>query len=489
MKRKKLFFSNSICLLAACLAGVAHAAAPDAQTLPEPVAAALAQARIGAESVSFLVADVDGKTAPRLSHRADAVMNPASVMKLVTTVAGLDLLGPAYVWRTPVWLDGTVSGAVFKGNLVLQGQGDPKLVAERLWLLLARLQAQGIRRIEGDIVLDRSAFALTDTHPAEFDGEPFRPYNVAPDALAINFKSLAITFWPDPANRVARISYDLPLAGVALPSQVPLADAALPCGDYRAALKADFADPLRVRFAGAYPPACGEKTWPVAYADPASFNARSIEGLWLALGGSLSGRVREARAPALPASFELSSAPLAEVIRDINKFSNNLMAQQLFLTLAWPAPGSDSAPGSMRLPATREQARLRVTQWWQQRVGAALPLTLDNGAGLSRQERITAQGLGQLLRLAWSSPFMPELLASLPIVGVDGTLRRSQARPGSAHLKSGSLRDVAARAGYVHLPGGQRLLLVAMINHPNALAARPVFEALLDWALRDNGGL
>lgn len=466
-----------------CLACVA------AQPLPESVATALARARIPLDAVSLLVADAQGQATPRLSHRPDATMNPASVIKLVTTFAALDLLGPAYVWRTPVWLDGRVRDGVLKGNLVIQGQGDPKLVPERLWRLLLQVQGAGVLKIDGDIVLDHSAFAAIENNAGDFDGEPFRPYNVAPDALLFNFKAVSLTFVPDMAANFARVSPDAPLWGVQIPATVPLSgDKTAACPDYRELLKADFSDPDRMVFAGTYPPGCGEKVWPVAYVDPKSFNARHIEALWRSLGGQLSGRVRDGLAPATAPTLEWLSPPLADVVRDINKFSNNVMMQQVFLTLALPLPTTSKTQTTGFTPVTREMARTVVQRWWQQRISATEPLVLDNGAGLSRRERISARGLLKLLQTAYVSPAMPELMSSLPIVGMDGTLKRSRASAGSAHLKTGSLRDVMALAGYVHTASGRRLGLVAIINHANAHNARPALDALLDWALSDNAG-
>jgi len=487
MPVKSMLPTRCLCL-ALALGSAAAFAQSRPTTLPEAVTTALARARVPLEAVSLLVVDADGKSAPRLSHRADAAMNPASVMKLVTTYAALDLLGPAYTWRTPVWLDGTVHDGVLKGNLSIAGQGDPKLVLERLWLLLRRVQGLGIRKIEGDIVLDRSAFAVPDASPADFDGEPLRPYNAAPDALLVNFRSLVMTFSPDPGAGVARIQYDPPLWGVLMPATVPLTSAKPGvCGDYRTALTADFSDPQAVRFAGSYAASCGEKVWPVAYADPKSYNARAIEGLWRSMGGQLSGRVRDGQAPATPASFELSSPPLADIIRDINKFSNNVMAQQLFLTLGRNAVGTTERPDVPAfLPATRENAQEAVRRWWHLRISPNDLPTLDNGSGLSRLERISAQGLARLLQVAYASPFMPELMSSLPIAGLDGTLKRSRTAPASAHLKTGSLRDVTALAGYVLTSSGKRLCLVAIANHANASAVRPAFDAVLEWAVSDN---
>jgi D-alanyl-D-alanine carboxypeptidase/D-alanyl-D-alanine-endopeptidase (penicillin-binding protein 4) len=472
-------FSLALLITWASVTGSAHP-----QALPSEVQAALGRAKISLDAVSLMVTSVDSKAPTRLSHRADAPMNPASVMKLLTTYAALDLLGPAYVWHTPVWLDGPVVDGTLQGNLVIQGQGDPKLVLERLWLLLRRVQSLGVQRIAGNIVLDRHAFEVPMGDPADFDGEPLRPYNARPDALLLNYKALVLTFTPDPLGTSARVQLDPPMAGVSWPTQVPLSTVA--CNDYRASLKADFSNPQMIRLAGSYPSTCGEKVWPVAYSDPASYNARALTSLWLGMGGQLSGKVVDGAAPLTPPTFEITSPTLAEVIRDINKFSNNVMAQQLFLTLGLPDMGV-SLPNRAPLigTATSESARAALKQWWQRRIHPQEVPTIDNGSGLSRQTRISAQQLAQLLQLAWASPVMPELLASLPVVGLDGTLKRSRASAATAHLKTGSLRDVTALAGVVHASSGKRYVLVAMVNHANAGAARPALDALIDWVARD----
>ena len=148
-----------------------------AQAIPAEIAAALGRAKVPLDALTLLVVDADGRAAPRLSHRSQVPVNPASVMKLVTTYAGLDLLGPAYTWTTPVFIEGAVREGTLYGDLIIKGQGDPKLVAERLWLLLRRVQGLGIEKIAGDIVLDRSAFETIEADPASFDSEPLRPYN------------------------------------------------------------------------------------------------------------------------------------------------------------------------------------------------------------------------------------------------------------------------------------------------------------------------
>ena len=462
---------------AACMAlGVA------AQNLPAEVEAALQRAGIAKEAVAIQVVEAQGRNLPRLSYRASVPVNPASVMKLVTTYAALDLLGPTFAWTTPVYVEGPVRSGVLHGNLVIKGQGDPKLVSERLWLLLRRVQGLGIKTIAGDIVLDRSAFETLEVDPAQFDGEPLRPYNAAPDALLLNFKAVVMTFVPDRNNNVAQLQMEPPLAGVQAPPNVALTNG--PCNDYRSSLKADFSDPLQIRFHGSYPASCGERVWPVAYADPKSFAARAVEGMWREMGGKLLGTVRDGKPESATGKpvFEVTSPALAEIIRDINKYSNNVMAQQLFLTLGLhgkPVLPTSGGGGGM---ATLATSRETVQRWWRAQVGDSDVPVLDNGSGLSRTERVTAQGLARMLQVAYASPLMPELMSSLPISGVDGTLRNSRSKArGTAHLKTGTLRDVAAIAGYVLAQNGRRYAVVMIVNQSGAAAARPALDALIDW--------
>ncbi|MFM2083852.1 MAG: hypothetical protein RLY95_670 [Pseudomonadota bacterium] len=470
----------SIALVSVC---TAHA-----QNLPPEVDAALTRARIPKDAISLYVIDANPSvSAPLLTHRASTPMNPASVMKLVTSVAALDLLGPAYTWQTQVLIDpagkdGAIKDGVLHGDLIIKGGGDPKLVVERVWLLLNRIRSLGIQTINGNLVLDSSAFAVpaaSAASAAAFDGEPTKPYNASPDALLINFKSLVMTFTVNTAAGVASIHYEPPLAGVTMPASTPLTNT--DCSDYRSALKADFSDPKRIRFLGGFPRSCGERVWPIAYSDPAAFASLAMRGLWESLGGKLLGMARAGATPVQAKSlFAFSSLSLGEVIRDMNKFSNNVMAQQIFLSLSL----SDNKPASFAA------SRSVFSSWWQMRYGgfvdAPTPI-IDNGSGLSRDERVSALSLARMLQSAYAAPYMPELIASLPQTGVDGTLRRSKAAVGAAHLKTGSLNNVVARAGYVDGANGKRYVLIAMVNSDNGAVlagARSVLDAVIDWTAR-----
>ena len=438
--------------------------------VPDAVSAALRGAAIPADAAAIVVLPLapGGVT---IEANASQPMNPASTMKLVTTYAALNLLGPAYTWRTEAFATGALRGDVLDGDLAIRGSGDPKLVIESLWLMIQRIRGYGIREIRGDVVLDRSAFAPSAHDPGEFDGERLRPYNAGPDALLLNFKAISLGFVPDPEARSARIVAMPPLLGLKPPASVRITDG--PCGDWRGKLKADFTDPMAPVFRGAYPLSCGEQLWHLSVLDHSRYFAAAFATLWQGAGGSWSGKAREGAVPPDARRIALhESVPLAEVIRDVNKFSNNVMARQIYLAL-----GTDAG----RQPASAARAEAAIRAWLDGR-GLAMPeLVLENGAGLSRIERISAGSLARLLRHAFASPLMPELMASLPLVGVDGTMRKRNGAAGNAHIKTGLLADVRAIAVYVHAASGRRYVVVAMINHPNARDGQSANDALLQW--------
>jgi D-alanyl-D-alanine carboxypeptidase/D-alanyl-D-alanine-endopeptidase (penicillin-binding protein 4) len=338
---------------------------------------------------------------------------------------------------------------------------------------------KGLREIKGDIILDGSVFDLPDKNPASFDDEPLRPYNVAPQGLLLNFNAMLFKFTPDAARGEAKVESEPPLFNVQWPSSVPLSAGA--CHDWRTQLRADFSKPDSVRFNGTYPKACGEQKWPVAYVEPPSFAPRMVQAMWRQAGGQLRGQVRHGLTPAQVTLWhEAPSLPLTDIVADINKLSNNVMAQQLFLTLS-------RQQGAGSFAASRQV----VLKWWTQNLKEQSLPVLDNGSGLSREERSNAQALSALLHLASQSSYANALQNSLAIAGVDGTVARLKDRQpnsvviGRALLKSGSLKDVASLAGYVDGLSGKRYVFVVIVNHPNAHAVRPAFDRLLEWAVKD----
>jgi D-alanyl-D-alanine carboxypeptidase/D-alanyl-D-alanine-endopeptidase (penicillin-binding protein 4) len=443
-----------------------------ATDLPPALLGALKEAGIPARSLSVVVHGVDAKQA-LLSHNATQAMNPASAMKLLTTYSGLELLGPAYTWKTDALAEKPLLAGRLDGSLYLRGSGDPRLALEQFWLLLRQLRARGISEIAGDLVLDRSAFALPPHNAAEFDNEPLRPYNAGPDALLVNLKSLRLTLLADAVHKTVSVIPETPSEDLRIVNRLALGSEA--CGDWREKFKATVsgAQGETIELAGTFPAACGEKALHLSPWSADLQIERLFRSLWRELGGTLRGVVREGVTPPGARILATHESPaLSEVVREINKYSNNVMARQLFLSL------------SSERPATPEGARRRLQTWLADK-GLKLPeLVLDNGSGLSRSERISAEGLSQLLLAAWKSSVMPELMASLPLAGVDGTLKKrlgDSAVGGRAHLKTGYLEGVRALAGYVLDSSGKRWVVVCLLNDPKARLGKPAMDALLRW--------
>jgi D-alanyl-D-alanine carboxypeptidase/D-alanyl-D-alanine-endopeptidase (penicillin-binding protein 4) len=409
-------------------------------------------------------------------------MNPASTMKLVTTYAALELLGPTYTWKTEAYAAGSLDSGVLNGDLILKGYGDPKFTLENFWLLLRRLRALGLREIHGDLVLDRSYFEPAEYDAAKFDGEPLRAYNVAPDALLLNFKAVRFLFAPDAGRKIVAVVAEPRPAGLDFTAAVRATDG--PCGDWRAGIKADFENngaSARANFTGSMPASCGEHYWNASLLAQPNYVYGVFRQLWEELGGSIDGRWKDGPVPAAAKLLAASeSATNAELVRDINKFSNNVMARQLFLTL-----GAEV----LKLPGRGDRSARVVQSWLAEKKLDFPELVLENGSGLSRQERISAGSMGRLLLAAWHSAVMPELMSSLPLVAFDGTMRRRlrfESIAGQAHIKTGSLSDAHTLAGYVLDRRGRRRVVVMFINHANAAAGQPAQDALLEWVY-ENG--
>ena len=416
-----LLFCFLFCLV--CLSALA--------ALPEPMASALKSAGISPADVALWVAPANGGL-PSLQHNAAAAFNPASVMKLVTSSAALELLGPGFTWSTDAYVQGELRDGVLTGSLILRGGGDPVLTWDRFGNFLRDLRSRGLRDIHGDVIVDRSLFVQTGNEG--FDDQPQRAYNATPDALLINFKAISVRLTPGAPKQAIQAISLVPLAPFAIDNT--LSATAGNCDDWRGAIRSEFVtqgDTLRLKLAGSMPASCGEHVLNLAMHDGLRMTASVFRALWAELGGTLSGTVRDGSTPAdLVPLTSWHSPTLAEVLRDMNKYSNNLIARHLLLTLG--------VMNDARLPVTPQQGEQRVRDWLTSRQISLPGFVLENGSGLSRRERVSAAGLGGLLQTMWQSPRMPDLVASLPIAGEDGTAKRrfgSQSIAGHAYLKTG----------------------------------------------------
>jgi D-alanyl-D-alanine carboxypeptidase/D-alanyl-D-alanine-endopeptidase (penicillin-binding protein 4) len=449
-----------------------------AAELPDSMQRILDGHGLPAEDVSIFVQAVSASE-PILSHQAETLRNPASTIKLLTTWAALAILGPTYSWPTEVYFLGDYVGGELRGDLALKGYGDPYLVTEEFWKLLGALRRIGLEEVQGDLVIDDSYFAPVIEDPGDFDGQPYRTYNVTPNALLINFKAVRFQFLPDLRDGGVRISADPEPSNLEIDNRLQPVGGR--CRGYQAGVSFDIPDwpaGRRAVFSGQFPEACAPYALSRTVLEHDSFAYGVYRTLWAGLGGRHRGGLRRATLPAdgEPA-LTWRSRPLAEIIRSVNKFSNNVMTRQLLLTLGAESSG---APGSAA------SGIAAIDGYLSEQGLDSTGLVLDNGAGLSRSTRISAAVLAQVLRIAAQSPYAPEFLASLSLGGLDGTTRnRFRGHPvaGRMHVKTGRLDDVAALAGYVHAASGTNYIGVLMVNSPEAHRGpgEELQEAFVRW--------
>jgi len=409
------------------------------------------------------------------SHNSEQPLNPASTMKLVTTHASMALLGPDYRWTTSVYTTGAVEGDTMTGNLIIKGGGDPKLVVEDMTELIGKLRRAGLREVHGDLIIDDSLYAAGPELLEAFDGEPSQPYNVRPYAALMNFK--ATRFLIDPKSR--GVTMDPPLADVRIDNQVKVLPGKCRPGTTGFTLD-DTAGPESrplIRISGTQVRSCGEQHFYAAALSHRQFIHGLFKAAWKNAGGVLTGttRVQPGAARGAPYYRWLSPRTLADVVRDVNKYSNNVMARMLLLQIA---------AHNQSTPATLDDARRLVRRWYANQGLPMNSLVLENGSGLSRIERISAGDLTRVLVHAAGSIHAAAFEDSLPQVGIDGTMRsrlRSHPVAGNAFIKTGTLRDVRAIAGYVTAATGERYAIALLINGLHAEGAGKAQDALLRW--------
>ena len=490
--RKRLFplFCASTVFLVAGLTQFTHAADLVSQEtafqyIPKAVATSLEKSQIPQDAISISVREIgqaqEGKEVQYFSKtvldwRSTEAMNPASTIKLVTTLAGLDVLGPQYRWRTKLFTDGAIHQGVLKGNLYLQGSGDPKLIPEELARMMKDLQGLGIQKIDGNLIFDRSAYAPSVMEQNTIDGEALRAYNVAPDPLLYAFRTLSFQMGKSRTADFIDINYTPTLSNFKISNEMRLVNRS--CDSWKKDFRFEInpessgASPnqsISATFSGVFPNGCRGVTYNVVALDANTFLSRGFIAAWELAGGTWAqtptgsnGTVPITARPLM----QFEGINLADDVQDINKFSNNVMARQLMLTLAL------------------------------EKMGLQFPeLVIENGSGLSRNEAISAQHMNELLVTARKLAVAETFYNSLPLAGADGTMRNRlmtqlrkflhlKKKP-EARSKTGSLSDVRAISGYVISKSGKMYAVTSFINHPNAWRGLEAHDQLLAWLLED----
>jgi D-alanyl-D-alanine carboxypeptidase/D-alanyl-D-alanine-endopeptidase (penicillin-binding protein 4) len=411
-----------------------------------------------------------------MAHNAGRPMNPASVMKLVTTFAALELLGPDYRWKTGAYLDGPLDDGVLHGNLVLKGSGDPKITVEAWQAFMWALRAQGLAAIDGDLILDRSWLRV----PASIRGirrRPLKPYNVGPTRCSSASSRCAWCSRPTPpatrwtCGRAAAAGRGSQATAAARQRRVQRLARRAARVVRQSAGRA--ASPSR-----AIPGELRRADWWLALLDPPSYVHAMFRTYFEQAGGRFDGRVVENPRPRAAPFAVLESPPLWDIVRGVNKLEqrDGAPARLTLATTAFPPP------------ATAANAAEVVRRWLARRRLEMPELVLDNGSGLSRAERISAGSLVRLLLAADASAVREEFASSLAVAAMDGTVEhrfQNGSVAGQALLKTGTLDGVRAVTGYVIDAEGRRFALAAIVNHANAGRAQDALDFLVQWVYRN----
>ncbi len=492
---KMTFRSLAVALLVAAGLSANPSTSQARGPLPPAVQAALDKAQVPADALAAIVIPLQ-RWSPQWEHRSGQLMQPASTMKLVTSIIALDRLGPNHRGFTEVVTAAPLEGDVLRGDLVLRGGADPELGLPQLWQLLTELREQGVREISGDLLLDRSRFrpARIDIGVPPFDESMEFAYNGIPDALQLTNNLLAIEIRSDGSGVRARtlptidgIQFDGSAMTLSSARCVDWDD------DWQTPTVSDDGTTVRIALRGPFPKDCTART-ELQLFDRSRLAGLTFASMWQRLGGSWRGGVREAAAPeGSRVLVRRDARPWGELLRPLNKTSDNLLTRLLYLQVGQRAMAADTVTTTTADTSananvtTLARADREVLKWFSDHRIDATGIVPDNGSGLSRSARISPRQLAQMLVVAHQSKYASDLLMSLPVAGIDGTMRnrlKTSPAAGWARLKTGTLRNVAALAGIVPDPRGRPQVLVAMINHDNAGKARPALDALVEWVAR-----
>ncbi|HUQ28785.1 MAG TPA: D-alanyl-D-alanine carboxypeptidase/D-alanyl-D-alanine-endopeptidase [Usitatibacter sp.] len=472
-------------LLVFCLACAVEARGE----LPRAMLDALRASGLPQDAAAVVVQRVsDGATV--LSHNADRSMQPASTLKPLIALVALETLGPDYRGRSEILAEGEIDAGTLRGNLVLRGRGDVDLDWRALERMLSLARLKGIREIRGDFVVDRTFFepARTDVGLAPFDGTPEFRYNFVPDALSLNMNLVELQMVSD-GDRVA-VAFSPELDEVRFVSEFKLVERK--CADWEdgwilPTVETDRRGAIVVRLRGDFPRGCSASTQ-INVIDRGVFAERLFRAMWKRLGGSFRGRVRDGAASSdAEVVATHRSRTLAELLRDINKDSDNPVTRVVYLLLGASSKADPALP-------TAARAEHEVRAWLARNGIEQEGLVLENGSGLSRLERIRPAQLAAVMRAGLRSDWSAEFISSLPVAALDGGMRTrltQSVAARKARIKTGTLSNTSAVAGFVTDTRGDMYVVAAIINDDAAKReiARPVLDLLVDWvAARGSAG-
>ena len=409
--------------------------------------------------VGLRVADVDGGDV-LFDAGGEKPLIPASNVKLVLAAAALSALGPTYSYPTEILSDGPPSAAgILRGNLYLKGHGDPVLVSEHLWLMARALKHLGVSEIRKDLIADDSTMARDPLLYERNPEETSRAYTAKPGGLSLNFNTVQVMV--EPARKRGappRVQLDPDSAHLEIDNKATTEPAGSGNPLRILVLSSDHREILQLR--GAVPLGAGRVSLYRSIDQPALYTGRVFAKFLAEAGIALRGSVRRGTvSPEAGLLYTHRSKPLSLIIQDMNKWSNNFIAEQLLRTLGKELHGD---------PGTREKG-LRALQDYLAGIGISVDsYHLEDGSGLSRGNRLSAAQLVSVLEaMVHHSPWQAEFMASLGLLGMDGVVeRRFSASParGLLRVKTGTLPGVTALSGYARSTEGKVLAFSLLWN-------------------------
>jgi len=449
--------------------------------LPAGIEIAIAKSHIPKNDISLYIKEAgkDGRIIAALHE--NKMRTPASVIKVLTIYAAILKLGFDYRWPTRFYSTGKIKQGILYGDIIVKGYGDPTLSDKDLPDIISRIKAMGIRSIHGNIVIDRSYFRVGSRNTSGFDNHPHSPYNAMPDAMMFNERVSTICVVPN-QNSVTK---KVPDSSYVIHNQLQRVNR--PCrGRYswpRVKIDDSKAVP-EVWLKGKISKHCGKR-------NICQVLTKSYKSFYYALraalddaGVPITGTLRLRQVPKdAKILFTHYSEPLENIVSVTAKKSNNLYARHLLLLLGAKMYGA---------PATIEKGRRAVRVILKARgvLKHVIP-HIDNGCGLSRESKLSARVLADVLDDAYERYGM-RWMKILSIAGVDGTIKRrfrGTVVQNRAWMKTGTLKYAKNIAGYVKSRSGRYYTVVILVNtHRGNWRAAALENNIIKWMVTYRSG-
>ncbi len=431
---------------------------------------------VNGANYSIHVQAINSQT-PIVSWNSHTKRTPASVIKILTTYAGVLSLGYDYRWETKFFHTGYVQDGVLRGDIYVKASGDPTLATKHIAGIVEQIRSSGIRKILGNIIIDRSIFSIPSRNNSGFDRNKYSPYNAMPDAMMFNKRKSTICVTS--RGRSIRINKDVPDGSYKIVNKLKVVNGSCRRGRSwpKVKINTNSAGRSTIFLSGRLSKRCGPRKICKVVSMPHRAFYYALKNELKKVGIKFSGTLKLKKVPKRATyMFSHKSVRLEKIIATIAKKSDNLMARQLMLTLGAKVISrpSNSFKGRKAVESILNKYDIleRGTTF------------IDNGSGLSRVSKLTAQSLNNLL-LHGASRDASRWMNTLSIAGVDGTIRKRFKYShvhGRAWMKTGTIRGVANIAGYVEGSSGQIYTVVVLVNDRHSSAyGRKIANTVIEW--------